>query len=518
MTMNKHKAMECPPINNADMNGDEWRKMSFTSKAAHLARNVTVEPLLAFFQLSMIISSLTTQNLNMQKACRVNLGLGDKVCFALENKNASFYRDEEMSVQLLVTKMMLWQSPFQNMVPCFLVMFVGSWSDRNQKRKPLMLLPILGELVRNVGLVICVYFFKELPMEVAGFVESVPSAVTGGLPVLMVAIFAFVGDISTVKNRTVRVGFVSLIFSITITIGTALSGIMFRDYGFYGVYFISTVLYLFSFIYCIIVIKDVKPDVVEKYHEPNIAVGYHKKSVFRSITDFFNLKHVKEALRVTFKRGDDNNRRTDIILLFVIMVIIMGPLSGEQTLMYLLVRVKFNWNEVDFSFFSTYYFICNLVGIGFTLWILVNRFGIDDRLLGAIGCLSKGLASFVYACAPTEFLFYLGPIVDIFHGTSLVAFRSILSKLVPANQLGQALAVSSLIETIVPAIFRPLYNVIYYKTIHFLPGAFYLLGGMLNVSGIFVFLWMYKKHKQNEKCEDFEEKQALSGEPNSQNL
>lgn len=29
---------------------------------------------------------------------------------------------------------------------------------------------------------------------------------------------------------------------------------------------------------------------------------------------------------------------------------------------------------------------------------------------------------------------------------------------------------------------------------------------------------MYKKHKQNEKCEDFEEKQALSGEPNSQNL
>jgi len=30
-----------------------------------------------------------------------------------------------------------------------------------------------------------------------------------------------------------------------------------------------------------------------------------------------------------------------------------------------------------------------------------------------------------------------GPIVDIFHGTTLVAFRSILSKLVPANQLGR---------------------------------------------------------------------------------
>jgi len=29
------------------------------------------------------------------------------------------------------------------------------------------------------------------------------------------------------------------------------------------------------------------------------------------------------------------------------------------------------------------------------------------------------------------------------------------------------------------------------------------------------FRWMYKKHIQNEKWENFEEKQALSGEPNS---
>lgn len=71
-----------------------------------------------------------------------------------------------------------------------------------------------------------------------------------------------------------------------------------------------------------------KPAVVEKYHEPNIAVGHNKKSAFRAIADFFDLKHVKEAVRVTFKRGDDNNRRADIILLFFIMVIILGPMSG----------------------------------------------------------------------------------------------------------------------------------------------------------------------------------------------
>jgi len=85
---------------------------------------------------------------------------------------------------------------------------------------------------------------------------------------------------------------------------------------------------MFSFIYCIIVIKDIKPDVVEKYHDHNMTTGHTKKSGLLAIIDFFDLKHVKEALRVTFKRGNDNKRRTDIFMLFVIMVIILGPLSG----------------------------------------------------------------------------------------------------------------------------------------------------------------------------------------------
>lgn len=80
--------------------------------------------------------------------------------------------------------------------------------------------------------------------------------------------------------------------------------------------------------YCIIVIKDIKPAIVEKYHEPNIVVGKCEKSALHAITDFFDLRHVKEAIRVTFKRGNDDKRRTDIILLFVIMVIILGPMSG----------------------------------------------------------------------------------------------------------------------------------------------------------------------------------------------
>lgn len=182
---------------------DEWENRSWSSKAVHAFKNITVEPLLGVFQLSVVLSNLTTQNLNLQKACRVNLKLDDAVCDALQSKNASMHREEELAVQHLVSGMMIWQSVILNAVPCVLLMFIGSWSDRNRKRKPFMLLPIFGELVRNVGLVVCVYYFYELPMEVAGFVESIPSSITGSIPVLFLAVFAYVGDVSTVSVNTV---------------------------------------------------------------------------------------------------------------------------------------------------------------------------------------------------------------------------------------------------------------------------------------------------------------------------
>lgn len=115
----------------------------------------------------------------------------------------------------------------------------------------------------------------------------------------------------------------SLCASISVPIGAALSGILFRDYGYYGVYNVSTALYLFIFIYGIIVIKDVKPTTEDNDDEPKII----EKSYLHSVADFFYLKHVEEAFRVTFKRGNDN-RRTDILLLLVIIVILLGPLSG----------------------------------------------------------------------------------------------------------------------------------------------------------------------------------------------
>lgn len=60
-----------------------------------------------------------------------------------------------------------WKTFIQSSLPAVLILFVGSWSDRHGRRKPCMLLPIVGELLTSIGLLVCTYFYYELPIEAA---------------------------------------------------------------------------------------------------------------------------------------------------------------------------------------------------------------------------------------------------------------------------------------------------------------------------------------------------------------
>ena len=79
-----------------------WSELKIKEKARYLVKNITVEPMLACYIIPSVLASLATQNLNLEKACRVNLELGDEVCTALEARQTANYTVEEIKVQQLV--------------------------------------------------------------------------------------------------------------------------------------------------------------------------------------------------------------------------------------------------------------------------------------------------------------------------------------------------------------------------------------------------------------------------------
>lgn len=82
----------------------------------------------------------------------------------------------------------------------------------------------------------------------------------------------------------------------------------------------------------------------------------------------------------------------------------------------------------------------------------------------------------------------LGVLVEILNGTSFIALRSIISKLVPAEDLGKINSLYGVCEALMPLAYAPLYNIVYRATIDTLPGAFYLVGGALTLPALGIWL------------------------------
>lgn len=177
-----------------------------------------------------------------------------------------------------------------------------------------------------------------------------------------------------------------------------------------------------------------------------------------------------------------------ILALLVVVIVVNGPLYGEMPLLYLWTRYQFNWNEVDFSIFSTYAMITNFIGTSFSIGVFSNLLKIDDALIGVLSSMSKILSGFVYAFAVKTWHVYFGCIVEILNGTSYIAMRSIASKIVSSDELGKVNSVFGLVEAFTPLIYVPMYTAIYSATLQTLPGAYFLVGGAMTAPAVFIFL------------------------------
>lgn len=191
-----------------DHRDDEWtERTGVLAKAKYLTTKITVEPLLGFYIVATMLSSFATMNLDLQKACRVNLALNDSTCSTMNGE-----RDVSVSstvqatttealAQELVADMIVWKTILQCVITGVLVVFAGSWSDRAMKRKPCMLVPIVGEGLATVGRLMCYHYYFQLPMEYTAIAETVPAALTGGTLTLNLSVFNYIGDVTTVSLR-----------------------------------------------------------------------------------------------------------------------------------------------------------------------------------------------------------------------------------------------------------------------------------------------------------------------------
>ncbi|KAI5645164.1 major facilitator superfamily domain-containing protein [Phthorimaea operculella] len=485
------------------LNKDEeiTKHQSLWEKLEYVKDNITVEPLLAGLIIPSILNIFAMVNLNLDKACRVNLGYSAEVCDALVQRSGN-YTNEEKEIQKLIASIDIWRGVLKTAIPCVMIMFLGAWSDRTGKRKLCIMLPVFGELLTSINNLICVYFFYEIPVEATVFMETIFVACTGGWVTMFLGVYSYISDITSEETRTFRVGLVSFCMTVGLPIGIGLSGVLLQRMGYYGIFTMTLSMFIVVLLYGIVCLKE--PDQLLK--ERGLPPIERKEA--QSKVSFFNLSHVVDTLYVAYRKRE-NRKRVKVLLTLFTVFILYGPTMSEHGILYLFTRTRLNWDIVNYSLYTSYSIILHSFGAMFSITVLSKKLQVDDSLLCLISITSKFVGAIWTAFVTTNLEMYLVPLVELLNATTFTSLRSIISKLVEKQETAKINSLFSLVETIANLLFHPFYSWMYMKTVEFMPGAAFLLSAALIIPAWIILIMFYVQYKKSARLA---RKQALEAE------
>lgn len=291
------------------------RLKEFIKKTWDLRSKVTVEPYVICYVLPSVLAGLAVQNLCLEKSCLVNLKYDEQTCLHIMQGRTHNYTEQEENVQKMVAGMTAWSFPLQTALPGILALFVGAWSDRTGNRKSFMVLPILGKLLSIFGIILSTVFFLQVGLNETALIEGLPPALAGGRVAMTMAVYSYVTDITSDSERTFRLGIITAILTLSRPIGLALSGIMTKRFGYYGVFTVACIFYMTGFVYIVLRLKEKTQKKIDNDES-------------QTVFSMFSVKDFVATANVAFKKRQ-GSRRMQIVLVMFAYMFIVGPVLGN---------------------------------------------------------------------------------------------------------------------------------------------------------------------------------------------
>ncbi|CAL8100593.1 unnamed protein product [Orchesella dallaii] len=453
-----------------------------------LLRNILLlrmEPGFLLYMTASVMGNIMASDLQLDRACRINKGYNDTVCdILMGNNKTKLYADEEEEVQKVISEIGIWSEFIENFFPIIFSLFVGNWSDVYGVKFP-FLLTILGVVLRYAGLLLCTNN-ETWGAEIVVLFAVLPGSLTGGRIAISMLVYSFVAVTSSVEDRTFRVGVLTAVRTFGRSAGSALGGHLKRSgKDYFYIFGLGGGVALASFVYILIFMPNPK-----KGSNP---LGF-KQSKCDAAKNIFNLRSILEAAKA-FLRKREHGIREQLYLLVIVLIFTMAPMQGEDSVLLLFVRTKFQWSTADYATYGTFRMLIAFGGGLISIGILVKWLKLADWKLGVISCISQIAGSFIYAFAHEEFMMYIAPAVDILNGTMIIAARTMISKIIPIPEMGKVNSFVAVIDSTTPLWGNPMYNAIYRGTLENFPGAFFCVSAALTLPPLVLFSYFGGTHK-----------------------
>ncbi|XP_078078324.1 lysosomal proton-coupled steroid conjugate and bile acid symporter SLC46A3 isoform X1 [Mustelus asterias] len=439
-----------------------------------MKRLFLVEPVIALYALSGLVNFLLIQQYIYRRIWERETNSS----FVENESNSSCHQNhsdpvyiKQQVVQEISSHFFMYLTLIQS-IPGLIVTFIlGTYSD-HYGRKLSLLLPSVGALLNSLGTLAVTYF--SWPIYVI-FIPSTLSACFGGLATLFGGAFAYVADVSSSKQKNVRMALLDTVFGIVGGIGVLSSGYLLRAVGFNWLFLIISLINFVNIIYVIFFLEE---SIQVSRDEHGQVSGCDK---FREILSGILILYTSSSFRKRVLIG---------MLLFAFSIVVLAEIGTSGIITLYELNTPLCWNEILIGYGSAAgltTFLTSFLGV-----ILFSRY-FQDSLIVLIGILSFAGGMIMTIFATTTLLMFLVRVVSVFATMPFPVLRSMMSKLVLPKDQGVLFAFVACLENVAGTISSTLFSSVYAATVDEFPGFSFLLAACLTIIPVcilcFLFCW-----------------------------
>ncbi|XP_070135388.1 lysosomal proton-coupled steroid conjugate and bile acid symporter SLC46A3 isoform X2 [Drosophila bipectinata] len=431
--------------------GEVTARRSFCQWTWHVVTSISVEPTMFLYMFAFMITSVVEQNFFLYKSCRVNNNFTEEICRNINLPENKVFKDASLKTNAWFLQ---WENISAHVFPIILALFLGSFSDRRGRKLPL-LIGLFGKFIYSTMIVVNAKM-PTWPVQNIIYSATLPSALTGADVAIFASCFAYISDISTLEQRTIRVTILDVIYLSAMPTGVALGSHLYYkvfNQSYADMFTVNASLLALAIIYSFFALKWQTTPRQRSLRE----LGYCGFWV-----DYFDKQHVKDSFAVLVKKRR-GHRRSFLIILLVSMALYTFQ-RDEGSYLYMYTLDKFNWDVSSYSSFKTFKSSAYVIAMLLAVPLMNKVLGWRDTIIIFIGTWAHTIARLFFYFADNTDLLYAGAVVCSLGPIVGPMIRAMTSKIVPTSERGKVFALLAVCDNAVPFISGVCYSQLYRAT------------------------------------------------------
>ncbi|XP_046382302.1 proton-coupled folate transporter-like [Ischnura elegans] len=298
-------------------------------------RHLTVEPSFLLVAYSLALFEAPFQDLLLQRICQQTSEVPFEWCEALpDHPTAEAVIHPRAATLLMVGGIM------ETVLPAMTSCLAGAWSDRAGSRKPLIVIPLTGYILK-FALLAAIMSVSWVPVE-CFLIGYVPVAISGGFTTLFGAVTSVVADEAPTDQKTFRLGMLQVVFIVGLLPGGLTSSATLRALGHTGVFLLAGGA-------CFLALVIALTNISETYIAEDRNEGNNDSCL------------LKDIVQTIIKRRE-SGRQILLILSVSSLASSIIAYNGESNLYYMYGRKEFKWTVFDFTLYRSVSYGLQMVG------------------------------------------------------------------------------------------------------------------------------------------------------------